>query len=96
MSLEIPLNDKYRLTSDTHNLILEKFFPPTEKKNKPGEFTQGRWEQIAFFSQVKHVLEFLAEKGIRESESLAEVAVRQREIHSMIHSLPEFPVPRKP
>lgn len=67
--MNIKLNDKYRITSDKHCLVLqEKKYPnPNSKLTK--DPSAWKWVDVGYYGKFKHLVGALLEKEIRESEA---------------------------
>ena len=81
--------NKYRLSADSNNIILqEKQTITGEGKKKPTIRQVGDtyWSNIAFFSSPKNALKYIIEKEIRELwvEDLKEVVKRMEKLEKMV------------
>lgn len=67
--MNIKLNDKYRITSDTHNYILQegKYPDPHHKMTKNTH--EIRWNDVGYYGNINHLIESLLEREIKESDA---------------------------
>ena len=90
---EVEVMNKYRLTADPMNIILqEKQTITGEGKKKPTIRKVGDtyWKNIAFFSNPKEALKYIIEKEIRELwvEDLKELVKEVSKLEKMIDAIP--------
>ena len=95
---EVEVMNKYRLSADSMNIILqEKQTITGEGKKKPTIRKVGDtyWNNIAFFASPKHALEYIIEKEIRELwvEDLREVVKRVGKLEKMVAGISLDPPP---
>lgn len=64
--MNIRLNQEYSLTSDEHNIILNKITVAGDKAKKPGE---EKVMPYKFFTSLDRAVEVLLEHGIRRSQA---------------------------
>ena len=86
---EVEVMNKYRLSADSNNIILqEKQTITGEGKKQPTIRKVGDtyWNNIAFFSNPKNALKYIIEKEIRELwvEDLKEVVKRMDRLEKMV------------
>lgn len=96
---EVEVMNKYRLTADPMNIILqEKQTITGEGKKKPTIRKVGDtyWKNIAFFSNPKEALKYIIEKEIRELwvEDLGEVVKRMDKLEKMVEGIPANLLPQ--
>jgi len=89
---EVEVMNKYRLTADPMNIILqEKQTITGEGKKKPTIRKVGDiyWTNIAFFSNPKNALKYIIEKEIRELwvEDLKEVVKCMDKLEKMVEGI---------
>uniref|UniRef100_A0A6M3JX72 Uncharacterized protein n=3 Tax=viral metagenome TaxID=1070528 RepID=A0A6M3JX72_9ZZZZ len=89
---EVEVMNKYRLSADSMNIILqEKQTITGEGKKKPTirEVGDTYWSNIAFFSNPKNALSYIIEKEIREFwvEDLKEVVKRVDKLEKMVEGI---------
>ena len=73
----IPINDKFRITSDRHQWMVQ------EKRTRQGN---PKWESRQFYPTFQMALGWLGERLVRESkaETLAEALVDVRNVTTML------------
>jgi len=86
---EVEVMNKYRLSADSNNIILqEKQTITGTGKKKPiiRKIGDTYWNNIAFFSNPKNALKFIIEKEIKELwvEDLKEVVKRMDKLEKMV------------
>ena len=86
---EVEVMNKYRLSADSNNIILqEKQTITGTGKKKPTIRKVGDtyWSNIAFFSNPKNALNYIIEKEIRELwvEDLKKVVKRMDKLEKMV------------
>ena len=96
---EVEVMNKYRLSADSMNIILqEKQTITGEGKKKPTIRRVGDtyWTNIAFFSNPKNALKYIIEKEIRELwvEDLKEVVKRMDKLEKMVEGIPANLLPQ--
>ncbi|QVW28836.1 hypothetical protein [Bacillus phage SWEP1] len=64
--MEIHVGEKYKLTSDPMNVIINEKY---EKKNKKNEVVGYDYKVVGYYSTVTKALIALLHKDLRESES---------------------------
>jgi hypothetical protein len=64
--MEILINKKYRLTSDSYNYMLEKSFTAGDKSKKAGEIG---WKTIGYYSTISAALKGLLDKVCKSSKA---------------------------
>jgi hypothetical protein len=90
---EVEVMNKYRLSADSMNIILqEKQTITGTGKKKPTIRKVGDtyWNNIAFFSNPKNALNYIIEKEIKELwvEDLKEVVKRMDKLEKMVEGIP--------
>lgn len=99
MTLNINVNDTYKLTSDSLNVIINRkhIVDPTKAPNwaklqaegKSGELRE-EWREVAYCRTVEKALNFIAEQEQRESnaesisELLSEIKAFQRQVSAVL------------
>lgn len=78
--LKVPINDKYRITSDTHNFIIEERQKSTAKRP---------WKAIKFYSHIDGLLWGLFNQIVLKSSAQSVEDLRQcvKEAKSTIDSI---------
>lgn len=64
--MEIYVGEKYKLTSDPMNVIINEKY---EKKNKENKVVGYDYKVVGYYSNVTKALVALLHKGLRESEA---------------------------
>jgi len=98
---EVEFMNKYRLTADPLNIILqEKKTIIGEGRGRPTTRQVGEeyWNNIAFFATPKGVLKYVIEKEIRESwvVDLKEVVKGMDKLYKAIQDIKLEPLPQLP
>jgi ABC-type multidrug transport system fused ATPase/permease subunit len=96
---EVEFMNKYRLSADKYNIILqEKQTVTGEGKKKPTIRSIGDvyWQNVAFFSNPKNALDYIIEKEIRESwvDDLKEVVKGMDKLYKAIQDIKLEPLPQ--
>ena len=96
---EVEVMNKYRLSADSNNIILqEKQTITGEGKKKPTIRQVGDtyWSNIAFFSSPKNALNYIIEQEIRELwvVDLKEVVKRITKLEKMVEGIPANLLPQ--
>ena len=88
MSLNIKLNDDYKITSDPMNFILEKRGVAGKKSKTPGKTT---CKNVGFYQKLSHALEGFLKHEVLASDvdSLLELAFLLRTIQADIQVVRE-------
>jgi hypothetical protein len=85
---EVEVMNKYRLSADANNIILQEKQTITGTGKKPTirEVGDTYWSNIAFFSSPKNALNYIIEKEIRELwvEDLKEVVKRINKLEKIV------------
>jgi len=85
---EVEVMNKYRLTADSMNIILQEKQTVAGTKKTPTIRKVGDiyWNNIAFFSNPKNALNYIIEKEIRELwvEDLKKVVKRMDKLEKMV------------
>jgi len=58
--LNVPISDKYRITSDAHNFTIEQYQPKAKKR---------KWKAIKWYPNIDSLLWGLFNQTIRESDA---------------------------
>ena len=92
--------NKYRLTADSMNIILQEKQTVAGTKKTPTIRKVGDiyWNNIAFFSNPKNALNYVIEKEIRESwvDDLKEVVKGMDKLYKAIQDIKLEPLPQLP
>lgn len=67
--MNIVLNDKYRITSDKHNLILQEKKKPNKNHHMTKNLNEIRWIDVGYYGNYSHLVEALLQKEIKDSEA---------------------------
>ena len=82
----IPINEKYQISSDSNQWMLQTFLKASVKK-------PDRWESIKYYAKLDNLIENLSERMLRESEAvgIAEAMVEVKLIATTLtHALRPF------
>jgi len=90
---EVEVMNKYRLSADSMNIILQEKQTITgtgKKKPTIRQVGDTYWSNIAFFGNPKSALKYIIEKEIRELwvEDLKEVVKRMDKLEKMVAGIP--------
>jgi len=96
---EVEVMNKYRLSADSMNIILQEKQTITgtgKKKPTIRQVGDTYWSNIAFFSNPKNALNYIIEKEIRELwvEDLKEVVKRINKLEKMVEGIPANLLPQ--
>uniref|UniRef100_A0A6M3LLH9 Uncharacterized protein n=1 Tax=viral metagenome TaxID=1070528 RepID=A0A6M3LLH9_9ZZZZ len=96
---EVEAMNKYRLSADSMNIILQEKQTITgigKKKPTIRKVGDTYWNNIAFFSSPKNALQYIIEKEIRELwvEDLKEVVKRVTKLEKMVEGIPANLLPQ--
>ena len=96
------IGDKYKLVTDSNNLILKVSTTKEQKKDEADDDYENReqgWKIIGYFYDFRELLKFMVDNEIKGIglEDLRAVAKRQNELYTLIMSLKkitpdQFPV----
>lgn len=73
--MDVKIFDDYRLTSDTHCVIVNKryFTDPTKSPKfdpaKDDSTPREKWREVAYYATVDQCLRYIADQRIRESDA---------------------------
>jgi hypothetical protein len=59
----IPINEKYRITSDTMNVIVEQLIQPKDATKEPA------WKQVAYFAKPEQAVQYVLDRETRLSDA---------------------------
>ena len=95
---EVEFMNKYRITTDPMNIILQEKKTITGERGRPTTKQVGDeyWNNIAFFSNPKNALKYVIEKEIRESwvDDLKEVVKGMNKLYKAIQDIKLQPLPQ--
>lgn len=99
MALNIRISEDWRITSDSHNVILNQRImvdptksPSWEKRKKEGASPEPRedWKEVGYYSSVERAMEAAVDKAVLKSDAttiqqlLQEITQLRREISDSI------------
>lgn len=84
--MQFDLNEKYRVTTDRYNVMLEK--KHTTEKTERYEGGKIEWQKF-YYSSFKALLRALADKTFRDVRSPSELAQNHAEWVSLVESIPD-------
>ncbi|MDR9792743.1 hypothetical protein Q8A72_07100 [Aeribacillus pallidus] len=100
MPLNIRINDDYKITSDTYNVIVNRrhISDPTKAPNWEKRKAEGAdptpketWREVAYCRNVEQALEWILDRQVKESDAetfsdlLREIRQFRREINEILH-----------
>ena len=96
---EIEVMNKYRLSADPMNIIVQEKTIITGKRGRATtRIGEENWNNIAFFSNPKNALDYVIEKEIRECwvDDLKEVVKSMDKLHKAIQGIKLDLLPQLP
>jgi hypothetical protein len=66
--MDIILNDKYKITSDKYNYILQEKRQPNPNHHKTKNQNEVRWVDLGYYGKYSDLINALIEKEIKTSD----------------------------
>jgi hypothetical protein len=84
--MKIKLNDKYRVTSDKYNYILQEKKLPDPNHHFTIKSNEIRWVDVGYYGNIRHLINALLENEIKQSDvtKLEDIILLLRDVRESI------------
>lgn len=89
----VKLSEKYRITTDPHNFILEELRETTNPKTKE---TRKAWKQIGYFGKFEHIIHFIFKNELVSNDNLTIAQIKDilKELERIVDKAAAFRISR--